>query len=410
MGHHSLLSGSLVRTAGLLAALAAVAGAASCGSDDDTGGGGSGAAVVGGGGHGGTGTGTSTGTGQGGAGGATTGPGGQGQGGNGQGASGGADVEGWLYTDGNQLLLPNGQPFRGRGANIHDTRSCWACAWLDPNPAEVERRMDELIDGWHANFIRFLLESYPDDQGGAVQWQNVIDDPDYLEDVVEMVSHATAKPGVYVLLSLWADGSFSELGWPTTDTIPEWELLAETFRNESHVLFGLVNEPESNFDGSLDADCWQAMNDTVAAIRAVEDDYGTPHHVIAVQGTRGWGRTLDYYVAHPITAGGGENIVYETHVYNPTSDFQAQFLTPAQTLPVIIGEFGPSDGYMTTTDCENLMDEATDHDIPHLAWTFHMRCDPNLLVDNSGGGCGEDMTLTPTAWGTLLQSRLATAW
>jgi endoglucanase len=243
-----------------------------------------------------------------------------------------------------------------------------------------------------------------------VQWQNVIDDPDYLQDVIELVDYAGQKPGLYVLLSLWVDGAHSAEGWPTAGTIAEWELLAETFRNDSHVLFGLVNEPENNFDGSQDADCWAAMNDTVAAIRAVEDSFGTPHHVVAVQGTGGWSRRLDYYVEHPITAGGGENIAYEIHVYDPEANFQTMFIGPSQTLPVIIGEFGPADGYMTLADSEALMDEATARDIPHLAWTFHMRCSPDLLVDNSGGGCGEGMALEPTEWGTTLRTRLATAW
>jgi endoglucanase len=331
-------------------------------------------------------------------------------GGGGQGGGGGGPLEGWLYTEGNRLNTSDGQPFRGRGANIHDTRSCWACSWSAPNTGEVERRIDELVDVWGASFVRLLLESYADDQGGAVQWQNVIDDPGYLQDVVEIVDYIGQKPGMYVLMSLWADGSFSAQGWPTATTIAEWELLAETFRNDGHVLFGIVEGPLGNVDGSLDSACWDAMNDTVAAIRAVEDGYGTPHHVIAVQGTRDKGRRLDYYVDHPITAGGGENIVYETHVYDPPTAFQTLFIGPSQTLPVIIGEFGPVAGSMTLADCEDLMVQARANDIPHLGYTFHMRCGPNMLVDYSAAGCGEGMTLDPTEWGTVLQTHLATPW
>jgi endoglucanase len=156
------------------------------------------------------------------------------------------------------------------------------------------------------------------------------------------------------------------------------------------------------------------MDDTVAAIRAVEDGLGTPRHVVAVQGTRGWGREIDYYVDHPIEAGDGENVAYETHVYNPEEDFEDQFELPSQTIPVIIGEFGPfADAWMEMTldDCAALMDSAEELEIPHLAWTFHMRCPPNLLVDYSGGGCGVGMDLEPTAgWGELIFDRLQTAW
>lgn len=322
---------------------------------------------------------------------------------------GGSNPSSWLHTEGNRILHDDGEPFRGRGANIHDTRSCWACAWAPPDVEEVKRRIDTLVDVWQANFVRLLLESYPDNSGGEVQWQTVTDDADYLEDVVELVNHIGTKPGVYVLLSLWVDPSFTDLGWPTADTIETWELLAGTFLWHPYVLYGLVNEPEENWDGSLDADCHSAMNATVAAIRAVESTNGAPRHIISVQGTRAWGRVLDYYIDHPITAGSGQNVVYETHVYDEISDFHDHFEVPAQTLPVIIGEYGPADGYMTLDDCLELMNRAEASGIPYLAWTFHMRCPPNLLEDPSGG-CGIGMTLQPTDWGQALINRLSQPW
>ncbi len=317
--------------------------------------------------------------------------------------------EGWLTTADNHIYL-DGEVWRGRGANIHDTRSCWACAWFPPDVGEVERRLDELIDGWGANFVRLDLEAYdePVSQGG--QGLGLLDDPAYMADVQEIVDHIGTKPGAYVLLSLWVDSTFTEYGWPSQDTMEIWETLAATFGDDPHVLYGLVNEPQYNYDGAYDADVWEAMNDTVAAIRAVEDANGFPHHVVAVQGTGGWARFLDYYVDHPITAGNGENIAYEVHVYNPASDFEGMVTDPAQTLPVIIGEYGPADGYMTESDCSQLMGLAESLEVPYLAWTFHMRCPPNLLVDYSGGGCGVGMDLDPTSWGTLLMDQLAQPW
>lgn len=189
-----------------------------------------------------------------------------------------------------------------------------------------------------------------------------------------------------------------------------WSKLASAFANEPRVLFGLCNEPQANYDGSQDAQVWAAMNAAVAAIRAVEDAGGTPHHVITAQGTGGWARRLDYYVTHPITAAGGDNVAYEVHVYDPQANFATLFQNPAQTLPVVIGEYGPYSGSMTDADIAAMWSSAQALEVPHLAWTFHMRCDPSLLVDNSGGGCGVGMALAPSAWGTLLQGHLAQAW
>lgn len=313
---------------------------------------------------------------------------------------------GWLHTSGNHILKDDGTVWVGRGANIHDTRSCNACTFAAPSVAEVNRRVDELCDVWHANFLRLTLESYATAQG-RTQWKSLVNDPAYLQDIVSIVRHIETKPGVYVLVSLWIDPSFDSLGGPTAATNAVWTKLASALAGDSQVMFGIVNEPQANYDGALDAKVWTAMNSAVAAIRSAEAAAGGRQHLISVQGTRSWARRLDYYVKHPITAGGGTNIVYETHVYDPSSSFQALFVGPAATLPVIIGEFGPAEGYMTEADCSALMSSAESLQIPYLAWTFHPRCPPNLLVDNSGGGCGVGMALKPSPWGTLLKNRLA---
>jgi len=324
----------------------------------------------------------------------------------------------WLHTSANHIRTADGSVWHGRGANLSDTRSCNACTYATASyPDEVMRRADELIDVWKANFIRLDLESYASATVGSptarAHWQGVLDDAAYLAELKSIVDHIGAK-GAYVLVSLWADPTFSqrsdvsEVGWPTAQTNAVLAELAATFASDPHVLLGVCNEPQGNFDGALDARAWAAMDSAVAAIRSVEDAAGVPHHIVAVQGTGGWARRLDYYVTHPIAAGGGANVAYEVHVYNRAADFPSLFVNAAQTLPVIIGEFGLAN--MTEGDVQVLQRRAEQLEIPHLAWTFHMRCPPNLLVDNSAGGCGVGMELQPTAWGQLLKNRLAIPW
>ncbi len=287
--------------------------------------------------------------------------------------------------------------------NIHDTRGCNACTYESPSVDEVKRRIDEAVDVWGADFLRLNMESYG--SRNLVHGEPITADSDYLDDIVEIIDHIGSKEDVHVLLSLWHDPSFNSMGWPTPATAEIWEILTVVLQDRPHVMFGLVNEPQDNFDGSLDAEVWLAMNDTVERIRSVEAGLGVPNRIIAVQGTRAWARWLDYYVENPITAGDGTNIVYETHVYNPAEDFEALFETPSRYLPVLIGEFGPLD--MSLDDTELLMERAEALEIPFLAWTFHHRCPPNLLVDHTSGGCGVDMPLEPTPWGLQLMERLA---
>lgn len=325
---------------------------------------------------------------------------------------GAGPITGWLRTEGPRILLPNGQPFRGRGANVHDTRSCDACSWEPPRVEEVQRRIDVLTDEWRANFVRLLLESYPDKGAGQgrAHYRGVLEDEDYFRDVMRIIGHVGKKPGVYVLVSLWHEPSFGKMGWPTERTRAVWQKLARALADMPFVMFGLVNEPERNEDGKLDAEVWKAMNDTVAAIRSVERK--DKPHLIAVQGTRSWARVLDYYVDHPITAGGGVNIVYETHVYDPKSRFDALVTRPAKTLPVIIGELGvvnDDNAKMSPDDVVALWDLAEKLGVPWMAYTFHGNCPPSLL-DGPAGVCGIGAPLVPSAWGRMVKARLARPW
>lgn len=314
----------------------------------------------------------------------------------------------WLSTKANKIVKSDGTVWMGRGANLFDTRGCNACSTKAPNVDEVKRRIDEIVK-WGGTFIRLALESGLD--SSLVNYRPITQDAQYLADIKTITDYVMTKPGLYMEVSLWIDSSFSNtpvVGWPTATTIETWKILTKTLNANPRLMFGLVNEPQNNFSGSYDAQCWTAMNNTVQAIRDVEASLGTTRHLIAVQGTRAWSRILTYYMTHPITAGGGANIVYETHVYDGQADFNELFVNPSQVLPVIIGEFGPVDwAGMFLPDTQAMMDKADALKVPWLAWSFHGRCPPNLIVDNSSGGCGVGMVLNPTPWGQQVKTQLA---
>src|SRR5512139_3576784 len=70
-----------------------------------------------------------------------------------------AQAAGWLATSGNRIINPDGSVWIGRGANLHDTRSCGGGTLVDGTPindnatgvSEVKRRIDVLTDQWKAN-------------------------------------------------------------------------------------------------------------------------------------------------------------------------------------------------------------------------------------------------------------------
>jgi hypothetical protein len=326
----------------------------------------------------------------------------------------------WLTVKGNRILLPDGTPFHGRGANLHDTRSCNACTSLDPDEPGLERWADELLDHWKASFVRFDLEAYAADDGYRKQWKSLGVDAGYLADMKKVVTHMTSKPGVYVLVTLFQDPAIKnesladyDSEWPTDAAIPLYEKIVETFHDDPKVLFGLTNEPHGPADKN--AELAARYSKSIAAIRAIEAKYGTEKHVVVVQAPQNYAREVSYFVTNPLA---GDNIAYEIHPYNHQADFDALITQPAKKLPLIIGEYGPATvggtELMTEADVKAMWPIAKAAEVPHIAWNFHQRCPPNLLQDTAKDGCG----LSPstgydfprTSWGDLLHDYLATTW
>ncbi len=317
---------------------------------------------------------------------------------------------GWLYTEGNRILLPDGSRFHGRGVNIFDLRDAGVCGWTVPDVDEWIRRIDVLIDDWHVNFFRLDLVSWASNQVGGytvVQWKDITEDPQYLADVKKIVDHIGTRPGVYVMVTMFDHPDHDAYELPTAASMPVYTKLAETFIDSPQVIYGVTNEPH----GTSDAAVWDAMNTTVATLRAVEPD-GGPHHLIAVQGTQDYARNLEYYVSHPITAGGGSNIIYETHAYNPPGDWQDLFIGPAETLPVIIGEFGPDGTYMKSIAvAQELMTTAEGLEIPYIGWSFSAQNGPVMLEGGTVDEClTENWPLVPTDWGQAIIDQLNNPW
>nr|HEX4315868.1 cellulase family glycosylhydrolase [Kofleriaceae bacterium] len=336
-------------------------------------------------------------------------------GGSGTGSQTGSD-DGWLDTRGSHIVHGDGTPFHGRGADLHDERSCEACSFAAPDPDGLDRWSDELVDTWHANFVRFLLSAKAAPLNSSeVQWMSLVDDPQYLADIVQNVTHMTDK-GVYVEVTVFADptikpedGDFDS-EWPSSlgDTHPVYQQLAESFADNSHVLFGLTNEPHGTADH--DADLAIVYADAISVIRGVEDAHGTPHHIVVVQAPENYARDLTYFMANPLA---GDRIAYEVHPYNAATDFDRLIVQPSKVLPIMIGEYGPA-GDMTTTDIQTLWSTAQASEVPYIGWVFHMRCPPNLLMDTTSDGCGLDAStgydFPRTDWGDLLFDHLATPW
>ncbi|WLT31390.1 putative Ig domain-containing protein [Geothrix sp. PMB-07] len=351
-------------------------------------------------------------------------------------------TQGWLSASGNHVYR-QGQVWVGRGMNVPDTRRGWGTtAPLDEyySTAEVNAILGAATDGyldgngatqpgWGADFLRVPMGTYVSDAGDFIQ------DAAYRQHLIDIVDNlATKRVGankdrpVYVMLSVWNDPAKPDNEVPTTATTGPidgssttmqqlWVALSTVFYKYPYVVYGITNEPNNVTD---QAAAWARFNEVVQAIRdnenalAAQLGQSTPnHHLIAVQGLDGWARDLSYYVTHPITAGGGANVIYEAHPYNAVADFSTVFENASKTLPVIIGEFGPDpDGNMPASALVPLMDSAETRQIPYMGWYFGETWDvaPGMLDTETLGTQGGRVTLNlvpNAAWGAVLKARLA---
>ena len=318
---------------------------------------------------------------------------------------------GWLYTSDNQILISDGssgKPWMGRGVNIDDIFLCGYdnTLWMTSPDKTLETIVSGLVSGWKPTFIRISLGM--DSNPTVTSWLS--NPTQYKTPMTGVINAIGANPGVHVLVTLRSDASM--IGQDTVDGDPEatglpsdststpdattfpmgtdpvYVALVDSFASSSFVMFGLTNEPGGNKLSS--ATISAAMSHAVGVIRAEEDHLHVPHHIVSVQGN-GWTSDISFYAATPLPY---DNVVYEVHGYPPSASGYTY-----SNIPVIIGEYGSLD----STAAATLYADLEAKQIPNLAWDFepYSDCAPDLVTVTTSAS-----TLTPTAWGSIVQGYL----
>jgi hypothetical protein len=306
-----------------------------------------------------------------------------------------------------------GTQWMGRGVNMDDIFMCGNNNNLQQSNPDMtqETEIDGLMSGWKPSFVRYSLSM---NSFMTVSWFS--NPAQYQTPVMNVLHHLGSYPGVYVLLTLRSDASMmvGDSGnkgptWIPSDatttpdktkfpmgTDPVYTALVDAFAHDSYIIFALSNEPGGS--AQTDATISSAMNHALGVIRAEEDKLGVPHHLVSVQGN-GFTSQLKMYTAtpSPITH---DNVVYELHYYPGLAGETPSNYQYADTLPMIVGEYGdftssvPQSGFYA--DMEAKM-------IPNLAWDFDpfSGCAPDLLNVTHNA-----MMLQPSSWGMSVQTYL----
>ncbi|MCK4376136.1 MAG: cellulase family glycosylhydrolase [Candidatus Brocadiae bacterium] len=309
-----------------------------------------------------------------------------------------------LRAEGNRLVGPDGTAVRLRGVNIASLE------WQDEGENVLES-MAVAIDDWGSNVIRVPLSQdrwfgrSPTQSDGGARYREIVD---------AMVV-GTAQRGAYIILELhwnnagvWGE-NIGQHHMPDEGSKLFWQDLGQRYGNHPAVLMGLYNEPHrESWDTWLNGG---VVEEDVRTRRERDPENPIPrvrtrirYRAVGLQelydATRAAGATdsiivigaLDWaYDLSGILTGHaveGENILYDSHVYGnkdwkPEFSWENTFLTPSQTVPVLIGEWG---GGLRGRDGEE------DDFIPRMvkvlreneqlhwtAWCFHPQAGPPLL-------------------------------
>ena len=231
----------------------------------------------------------------------------------------------WLHVDGKWIVDPNGNHVVLRGAAIIDvaladaTRSGGAAGLID--------RMTNQADGWYPHVIRLVVMPNAEASWPTRGWTA---DPEtyFTKHLDPAVQHCVAK-GIYCIID-WhyvADYDTPEIDRTTRAF---WSYVAPKYKDIPNVLYELYNEPIYPDDW----DTWRATAQPwVDLIRAQ-----APKNLILV-GAPSWSQHTAGALTNPFSGG---NIVYVAHIYaeHPRAEWDSWFGNTANTLPVMLTEWG----------------------------------------------------------------------
>ena len=247
------------------------------------------------------------------------------------------------------------------------------------------RAIPEFAAHWKGNFLI---------RGFASQPVNA-NDADYLAQLDELVDLADAN-AMYLALA-WRAHTVNGPQPPYPDGAAADALaqLASRYRTRPHVVYALQVEPHT---AKLTFVTWTKLRPLfetmVDGIRSAARPF---EPLVFIPGTD-WSRDLSGAVDDPVDR---PNVVYKSHPYNPSRDFQGLFGDAHDAgLPVFVGEFAPSNpDQKTCMDMDDVRDLFAFTRARGIGWAA-------WLLDYETHSLMHEADLSPTTYGAAVQAEL----
>lgn len=252
-----------------------------------------------------------------------------------------------LQTSGRQIQTVDGQQVLLRGANV--LRSEW-----DRSMSPERQAIPHLAQDWHGNIIvrGFAADPVNARDGTYLSW---------LDEYVAM-GRTYNLYVAFIFRSFQINGS--QPNQPDSRATSALTYLAQRYRNETHVVFGLQVEPH-NVAWSTLRPQFEGMVDQ---IRGPDGSNSSTQPLIFVPGAD-WSNDISGAINDPVKRA---NVVYNVHPYIPESAWQSNFASAWDAgLPVHIGEFTLDPTLsLGMTEVDHLLAWARDHQVGWTAWIF----------------------------------------
>ncbi len=254
---------------------------------------------------------------------------------------------------------------------------------LDWGPGEnLTGSATQILSVWKCNVIRLPISQSKWIAGGS-----------YLTTVDDMVAQVSAA-NAYVIIDLHTGSSIAMPDDTTNDTF--WPSVANRYKNNPAVIFGLYNEPSATTSwdiwrnggtiGTTHTPGIQALLTTIRGLGA--------NNVVVADGIKYSSDLTGITSGYALTdAGAGDGVVYDAHIY-PWHGFSGWCrFAAAGTYPLLLGECG-HDGSDSGGDGASfggnspllywtILSDADALGVNFTAWSFHPRGGPSLIDDTT---------------------------
>ncbi len=227
-------------------------------------------------------------------------------------------LNGRLKLVGRQLSNQCGSPVQLRGMSSHAVQPHKNCI--------TASSLQALAKDWKSDVIRLAV--YTEDINGTLGYIN--GDKTLWNDWIDQMVQAAKVNGMYVIIDwhILADGNPNKY---VAQAKTFFGAMSLKYKNESHVLYEICNEPNSGTD-------WNAIKtyaDQVIPVIRANDKEG-----IILVGTPEWSSKPRDVIANPLSTVNAYNVMYTFHFYSG-SHYDYNYLRDALgKVPVFVSEWG----------------------------------------------------------------------